>query len=163
MSASILRALSLGILLAGCAASFGCSSSALPSPPGGSPSGPSLTAIPGGSNAATQTDTAWGRIWDALPPSFPLPQGAIPTETRDGPITASFAVGASGEQAADLVQRGLRAAGYSVEALSGPFEDGSFVVDAVGAVPDCRVQVRLTPLSGTTRMAVMFGAGCPFE
>jgi hypothetical protein len=131
-----------------------------------------LTPVPGGSTAAspsgsieapTQTDTAWGRIWDGLPPSFPLPQGAVPTETGEGPFSASFAVGASGEQSAGLVQRGLQGAGYGIKAVSGPSEDGSFVIEAVGPAPACEVQVRLTPLSGTTHMAVMFGAGCPFE
>jgi hypothetical protein len=61
------------------------------------------------------------------------------------------------------VKAGLKQAGYSIEAASGPSEDGSLVVDAVGRTPECRVQVRLTPLSGTTSMVVMFGAGCPFQ
>lgn len=136
------------------------------------PAGPSLTPVPGGSNATsppsageppTQTDTEWGRIWDALPPSFPLPAGSVPTETGEGPVSATLAVGASADQAAKLVEGALTGRGYSIESASGPSEDGSFVIDAVGAAPECMVQVRLTPLSGTTSMAVMFGAGCPFE
>ena len=136
-----------------------------------SPSG-ALTPVPGGTNQPsgpvaptppTQTDTAWGRIWDSLPPSFPVPPEAIPTETVEGPVSASFAVGASADQAADLLVSGLGSAGYSIEGRSQPLEDGSVVIDAVGADPKCRVQVRLTPLSGTTQMIVMFGAACPFE
>jgi hypothetical protein len=128
--------------------------------------------VPGGSNPdtpppssaglPTQTDTEWGRIWDALPPSYPLPQGAVPTETGEGPTSGTFAIGASAEQAAELVQAGLVRAGFSIEARSDPSEDGSVVIDAVGATPDCHVQVRLTPLSGTTHMVVMYGAACPF-
>jgi hypothetical protein len=79
-----------------------------------------------------------------------------------GPASGSFAVGASAEQAAGLVRRGLEAVGYRIGGVTGPFEDGSLVLDAAGA-SDCRVQIRLTPLSGTTHMAVMYGAGCSFD
>jgi hypothetical protein len=160
------RALIVLILLAGCAGASGCSLSAPGPPTGTSPSGPSLTPVPGGATAEvppTWTDTTWGRIWDALPPSFPLPVGSVPTEPGEGPVSGTFAVGASAEQAADSVMAGLMRRRYTIEARSNPSEDGSVVIDAVGAAPDCRVQVRLTPLSGTTHMVVMFGAGCPFE
>lgn len=168
----------LSILVAGLVTTWGCGSSTAPSaspatPTGASPSAEaSLTPVPGGSTVATpqpsgepqtQTDTEWGRIWDALPPSFPLPPDAVPTETGEGPVSATLAVGTSAQQAADLVEGALANAGYSIEAASGPSEDGSFVIDAVGVTPECRVQVRLTPLSGTTSMVVMFGADCPFE
>ena len=150
----------------------GCSPAAPASPSEGSASGPSLTPVPGGptpesppssSELPTQTDTEWGRIWDALPPSFPVPEGSVPTETGEGPVSATFAVGASAEQAAEFVMAGRVEGRYTIEGRSNPSEDGSVVIDAVGAAPDCRVQVRLTPLSGTTHMVVMFGAGCPFE
>ena len=150
----------------------GCSFSAPASPTEHSASGPSLTPVPGGPTAVsppsssalpTQTDTEWGRIWDALPPSFPVPAGSVPTQTGEGPVSATFAVGASAEQAAEFVIAGLVRGRYTIEGRSNPSEDGSVVIDAVGAAPDCRVQVRLTPLSGTTHMVVMFGAGCPFE
>jgi len=162
---SRLRALIVPILLAG------CSMSASASPTRTFPSGPSLTPVPGGpiaesppsSELPTQTDTEWGRIWDALPPSFPLPGGSVPTETGVGPVSGTFAVGGSAEQAAEFVMVGLVRGRYTIEARSNPAEDGSVVIDAVGAAPGCRVQVRLTPLSGTTHMVVMFGAGCPFE
>lgn len=170
----------LSILVVGCVIAWGCGSSApsgTPLPPTEGASGslsaePSLTPVPGGSTVVTprpagepptQTDAEWGRIWDALPPSFPLPAGAVPTETGEGPVSATLAVGASAEQAAKLVEAGLRGAGYGVDANSDPSEDGSIVIDALGAAPGCIVQVRLTPLSGTTSMVVMFGAGCPFE
>ncbi len=91
----------------------------------------------------TQTDTEWGRIWDALPPSFPVPEGSVPTETGEGPVSATFAVGASAEQAAEFVMAGLVRGRYTIEGRSNPSEDGSVVIDAVGAAPDCRVQVRL--------------------
>lgn len=127
------------------------------------PGGVTAESPPSSSGLPTQTDTEWGRIWDSLPPSFPLPDGSVPTEISEGPVSATFVVGASGEQAAEFVMAGLVGARYTIEARSNPSEDGSVVIDAVGAAPDCRVQVRLMPLSGTTHMVVMFGAGCPFE
>jgi hypothetical protein len=56
----------------------------------------------------------------------------------------------------------LDAAGYRTD-QSGPLEDGTFVLDSTGTSSGCRVQTTLTPLSGTTLMTVMYGAGCPFE
>jgi hypothetical protein len=165
----------IAILAVGCWAVSACSPSATPtpssSPPASSPVGPSLTPVPGGSNVATppptgqlptQTDTEWGRIWDGLPPSFPLAAGSVPTETREGPASATLALGMSVEQASDLVVAGLIERGSRVD-RGDPSEDGSVVIDALGPAPACEIQVRLTPLSGTTSMVVMFGAGCPFE
>jgi hypothetical protein len=166
----------LSILAAICLIASGCSSS--PSvrpttPASASPStDPSLTPVPGGSTVATpppagvpttQTDAEWGRIWDALPPSFPLPPDAVPTDTREGPVSASLAVGMSAEQAADFMVARLTERGSRVDRQADPSEDGSVVIDALGPEPACEIQVRLTPLSGTTSMVVMFGAGCPFE
>ena len=160
----------LALVVAGCGATG-------PTPSSGTPgataeASPALTPVPGGTTQPsgpvepappTQTDTEWGRSWDALPPSFPVPPEAIPAEAFEGPASAAFAIGASGEQTADQLVSGLVSAGYSIEGRSQPLEDGSIVIDAIGADPACRVQVRVTPLSGTTRIVVMFGAGCPFE
>ncbi|HET9344228.1 MAG TPA: hypothetical protein VFO05_00895 [Candidatus Limnocylindrales bacterium] len=154
--------------------------SAQPSPtpatPGApTPAGPSptseLTPVPGGSTAAspilvsppTQTDTEWGRIWDALPPAFPLPPDAVPTETREGPASASLAVGAAADTTAGFMESALTAAGFSIESVEGPSEDGSYTLNAVGPDPGCQAQVRVVPLSGTTNVVVLYGAACPFE
>ena len=141
-----------------------------PSPsPTSTPSEATPTPVPGGStqpssslSAATQTATDWGRIWDSLPASFPRYPGAIPTETAGGPASASLAVGASADEAATNVQSLMEAGGFSTVGRTGPMEDGSFVIDSVGAA-GCRIQTRLTPLSGTTAMAILYGAECPFE
>lgn len=159
------------LVLAGLVGAVGCGSSTPSGPPAGSASpavAPSLTPVPGGSTGPgasglpSQTDTAWGRIWDALPPSFPLPPEAIPTETGEGPVSAQLSLGTSAEEAAAFMQAALEGARYSTEALSGPLEDGSIVIDSVGDTPECRVQTTLRPLSGTTLMTVRFGAECPF-
>jgi hypothetical protein len=131
---------------------------------------PSLTPVPGGSNAAspagsvsqTDTKTAIGRIWDSLPPSFPRLPGATPIETGSGPTSGTFAVGSNVADAVAAIKGGLTAQGLTVDAGS-PLEDGSVVLVANGGVnPACRIEVRFTPLSGTTTMAVLYGASCPF-
>ena len=139
--------------------------------PGASTSAPELTPVPGGSTGAspapvsppTQTDTEWGRIWDALPPGFPLPPDAVLTETREGPASASLAVGAAGQPTASFMESALIGAGFSIESTEGPMEDGSTTINAVGPDPACQVQVRVRPLSGVTNVVVLYGAGCPFE
>jgi len=162
-------ALSFAVLLLAVAA---CSPSAPSVTPRSSAVGTpaaSLTPVPGGtdrpasSGEPSQTDTDWGTIWDALPASFPIYPGSIPTETREGPVSASLAVGASAEEAFGFMQSALQSAGYKTESANGPFEDGSFVINSVSEAPGCAVETRLTPLSGTTQMTVMFGAQCPFE
>lgn len=129
--------------------------------PGGSAIEPSPATSPAGS--VTTTETEWGTIWDMLPAAFPVFPGAIPTEPIDGPASGAFAVPAGALEATAFMQSALETAGYSTEAQSGPFEDGSYVIDSVGATADCRVETRLAPLSGTTLMTVRLAAGCPFE
>lgn len=137
---------------------------ASPTPPGGGPT--PVPTVPGDSPDASapvgQTDTEWGRIWDALPDGFPRYPGSIPTETRAGPVSAEFAVGADPESITTWLQASLEGAGYSTEALSGPLEDGSLVIESI-ADEGCRVETVVTPLSGTTHVTVRFGAACPFD
>jgi hypothetical protein len=134
---------------------------------------PSLTPVPGGNSAGpspvsspvSQTDskTAIGLIWDELPASFPLIQGAVPVETGSGPTSGTFAVGSSVADAVADLEAGLRSQGLTVDAGS-PLEDGTVVLEAQGGPnPGCRIEVRFTPLSGTTMMAVLYGAACPFS
>jgi hypothetical protein len=143
-----------------------------PSPSPTTPPAPSLTAVPGGSSASaepapsvsqTNTDTEVGRIWDSLPPSFPRISGAEPIETGTGPTSGTFAVGTSREDAVATIRVGLAALGYNVD-VGSPLEDGSVVLDAGGGEdPECRIEVRFTPLSGTITMAVLYGSACPFS
>jgi hypothetical protein len=142
-----------------------------PAPVVTSPPPAELTPVPGGETASppgepgstpTQTDTAWGRIWDAVPDSFPRPAGSTPADSIAGPVSAAFSVGAGAQEATSAVKAGLDAAGYTTD-QSGPLEDGSFVLDSTGTRSGCLVQTTLAPQSGTTLMTVMYGAGCPFE
>ena len=112
---------------------------------------------------AGQTDTDWGRIWDSLPAAFPRYPGSTSAEAAaTGPASAVLAVqGVEAKTIADWTRSELEQATYSTEALSGPLEDGSFVLDSTGSAPGCRVQVSIAPLGGLATVTVRYGAGCP--
>lgn len=112
-----------------------------------------------------QTDTEWGRIWDSLPSGFPKYPGAtLSDEAATGPASAVYVV-EGGEPAAIATwfQQAFETATYSTDALSGPLEDGSYVLDSSGQDPACRLSVTIAPLGGTTSLTVMYGASCPHE
>ena len=54
----------------------------------------------------------------------------------------------------------MEGATYSTESLSGPLEDGSFVLDSVGD-GDCRIQTTIAPQGGLILVTVRYGAACP--
>jgi hypothetical protein len=58
------------------------------------------------------------------------------------------------------MQGALETATFTTEALSGPFEDGSLVLDSVGDA-GCRIQTTIAPLGGMTFVTVLYGAACP--
>ena len=120
-----------------------------------------VSASPAPSAAAGQTDTAWGRIWDALPPAFPAYPGAQPAQTGAGPASATLQLPAQVDVAADWTREALEAAGWTIAAANGPLEDGSFVIDATAA-GTCKAQVSIAPMGGVTIATVLVGAGCPF-
>lgn len=131
-----------------------------------SPAPPDPTPVPGSGDPATpvpssQTDTEWGRIWDTLPAAFPHYPGSVPTETGEGPASGRFAVPVDARTAATFMQQALETAAYSTDALSGPLEDGGFVLDSTGEDPACHVRTTIAPLGSTTVMTVMYGAACP--
>ena len=134
-----------------------------PTPRSAGPASPyGSTAEPSAAAADTQTDTAWGRIWDGVPVGFPIfPGSKIAGETSPEPVSARYSV-ATGDTAviATWMQTALENAGLRTEALSGPLEDGSFVLESVGEV-DCRVQVIVAPMGGLTFVTVRYGAACP--
>jgi len=134
-----------------------------------SPAPPAPTDVPGGGDRTAAPspgtfETAWGTAWDGLPPGFPVPTDALPADPgdpADGPVSGAFVVARSPDDVTQLMQTGLAAAGYSTEALSGPLEDGSLVIDSIGTDPACRVQTRVRELGGTTMITVLYGAACP--
>ncbi len=122
--------------------------------------GPTPPPLPG------TVETTWGTAWDALPAGFPLPPGLTPAEPgdpADEPSSAAFVVERNVDAVAEQARAGLVGAGYSIEALGGPAEDGSLVVDGVGGEPACRVRVTVRPLGGLTLVSVLLAAECPWE
>jgi len=112
----------------------------------------------------TQSDTEWGRIWDALPAGFPVYPDAVETEEAGAgePVSATFSSAAAADAIATWLQSRLELATFSTEALSGPLEDGSFVLDSVGD-EDCRIETTVAPAGDLTIITVRYGADCPFE
>ena len=115
------------------------------------------------SSPPTTTQTAWGRIWDDLPATFPTFPGAEPADTGAGPASAILTVPARTAVVVDWYRAALKTAGYEIEALGGPLEDGSTVIDAVGSDPSCRVQASIVPRGGTSTATILFAAACPFR
>jgi hypothetical protein len=110
----------------------------------------------------TTTETDWGAIWDAVPPDFPVPQGAEPTEANEA-VSVAWSVSGRPATIADSMVTALKAAGWSVEGASGPYEDGSQVIDAVRGAPECRAQVTVAPRGDEILVMVRYAAACPWQ
>lgn len=159
-------ALALGACTAGSTGSAGVSS---PEPASPSPTivGPTdVPTDPGASPAATlpgQSDTAWGRIWDAVPATFPTYPGQRPTETGEGPASAVLDVGdADPAEVASFYRSAFEFAGYATLASDGPREDGSFEIESTGETT-CRILTTITPMGGSTIVTILYRSDCPFE
>ncbi len=169
---SLLPILAIALALPGAACNPNTSSS--PSRSATTPSTapvPSLTAVPGGPSSPavsapaslpTTTETDVGRIWDALPPSFPTLPGQQPADPGAGPTSGSFVVNMTAEDAARAMAAALTSLGWTAD-VSSALEDGTVVLEAGGAREGCASEVRFTPMSGTVIMSVLYGAECPFS
>lgn len=173
-----LAVIATGLLL-GASLAAGCGSqpeTGSPSPassptPTASPATPGESGLPSPTpppsvapSLPSQSETTIGRIWDALPPSFPLPSGAEPTEIREPeePASGVFAVSGSAAEVAKTFREALEAKGFATAAANGPFEDGSYVIDSVGG-EGCRIRSTVRPMGDLTVLLVRYGAACPFE
>ena len=153
------------VLFAGCGPTPSTSGTPSTTPSGAPVAGPSPDDSAPAPSAAvgTQTDTAWGRIWDNVPSGFPrYPGSSVADDTSPEPVSATYAIAGGGDPAkiASWMQAALETATFSTEALSGPLEDGSFVLDSVGD-GGCRIQVVIAPMGGLTFVTVRYGAACP--
>ena len=112
--------------------------------------------------ARTQTETGWGRIWDAVPAGFPrFPTSAVADDVSPDPVSATYAVDNDDTaQIAGWMQNALETASLRTESLSGPLEDGGFVIESVGE-GECRIQTFVQPMGGLTFVIVRYGAACP--
>jgi hypothetical protein len=110
----------------------------------------------------TQTETDWGRIWDNVPSGFPrFPGSAVADPVSPEPVSATYTVANDDTaQISGWMQNALEAASFRTESLSGPLEDGGFVLESVGE-GDCRIQTSVRPMGGLTFVIVRYGAGCP--
>jgi hypothetical protein len=165
----------LGLIVATAVAVAGCGSSgaldASSLSPSSSPAGVATappeaatpSPVPSPSTGATQSDTAWGRIWDSLPASFPaVPGGTASEEGATGAASGVYTFqGQKAKDVAALMQRLLSSAGYSTLGLSGPLEDGSYVVDMSGQPQGCKVQASVDPTGSVTTLTILYGATCP--
>jgi len=122
-----------------------------------------LAAVTPTPSAATVVTVAWGKIWDQVPSSFPLPSDAEPAQPADpveGPSSGVFTTSLGVDKAAQGIEAGLTAAGWSLGAMTSG-EDGSRDISAVGVSPGCRSRVIVRPLGSVHFVTVYYGAGCP--
>jgi hypothetical protein len=165
------------------AAVFGCNSGAVASSPPVATSGatqtasdaasepaseePLGTAIPSNETSSpdfgdvTQTDTEWGRIWDALPRAFPRYPGSEASTDIGEPASGQFVVPTDVETATVWFKGALDVAGLRTT-VSGPLEDGSTRLDSVGP-RGCAVQTTFARTGDVTLETVLYGANCPFS
>jgi hypothetical protein len=136
--------------------------------PDDSPTAPPLTPVPGGAsedpvpppdNTGT-TQTEWGRILDAVPDTFPTYPGAEPADLPEGPNSGAWLTDAAIDDVVPWYRTAIEDAGFTIDNLSSPLEDGSRVLDVVGDLPECKAQVTFRPENGSTIIIVMYGAGC---
>jgi hypothetical protein len=153
------------------ALAFAACGPTVPTPPlptapatSGPTSSPDVTGSDGptGAPQAGQADTEWGRIWDRVPGGFPrFPGSTIADDAAPEPASLRYVVAeGDAQEIGAWMQSALETATYSTEGLSGPFEDGSVVLDSVGD-GDCRIQTTVAPLGGMTFVTVLYGAACP--
>jgi hypothetical protein len=112
--------------------------------------------------AVSQTDTDWGRIWDDVPAGFPrFPTSTVADDISPDPVSATYAVDNDDtSQIAGWLQSALETASLRTDSLSGPLEDGGFVIESMGQ-GDCRIQTSVQPMGGLTFVIVRYGAACP--
>jgi hypothetical protein len=168
-ASAIAAAIGLALLLGGCNRATatlnpGMAPSAIASDGSAGRSSPAASADASTSPLPVgQTDSDWGRIWDSLPTAFPVYPGAVPAEqAQTGPVSATLAV--AGREARAVVtwmQAELERSAYRTEALNGPLEDGSYVLESIGSPTECRVEVAVAPLGDLTLVTVRYGAACP--
>lgn len=131
---------------------------AVTAPVSGAPVSPTASSAVG----VGQSDTEWGRIWDGVPAGFPRFTGARDADdATPEPVSDAYAIdGGDGGEIAAWLQAAMEGATYSTEGLSGPLEDGSYVLDSVGD-GTCRIQTMVVPTGNLVLVTVRYGADCP--
>jgi hypothetical protein len=115
-------------------------------------------------NLPPKAETGWGEIWSAIPPSYPVPDGAEPAEAADGPVSGAYTVAANvgaPRVIAEFYRDAIEASGIGGTGLDGPLEDGSFTVWSSNGY-GCDSLVTILPRGEESLVTVLYGAGCPF-
>jgi len=182
-----LVAITLAVLVAACTASPGASSASSPAASAAhtaAPTAPTGTARPSASPTASAaaiespavsptdasqpaatpvgtTQTPWGRILDAVPAELPVfPGAAVADPPSGGAVSGAWTTKAPVSEVASWYHDALLAANWAKVDDGGVLEDGSHVLDVQGDLPECKAQVTVKPLGGSTMITVLFGAGC---
>jgi hypothetical protein len=116
-------------------------------------------------NLPGQSETDWGPIWDAVPPSYPVPEGAEPAEADHGPVSGAYTVAtdiSTARELADFYAAALDEGGFGGTGIDGPLEDGSFTVFSSSGY-GCDSQVTILPRGQESLITVLYGSLCPFE
>ena len=107
------------------------------------------------------TQTPWGRILDAVPGEFPVfPDATVADPPADGAVSGAWVSKAPVSEVATWYRDALQAANFAKVDLGSPLEDGSRVIDVQGDLPECKAQLTVKPLGGSTIITVLYGAGC---
>ncbi len=109
------------------------------------------------------TETAFGRVWDALPPSWPTFPGQSESEVGSD-ASAHLVLHGKPEDLARFLRDELVARGWKVD-VGSTLEDGTVVVDATGAASGCKAEAQFTPNSPGSDAGgalIYYGAACPF-
>jgi hypothetical protein len=166
MVIAMIVALTIALAACGYGDEGGQSSGTLP--PGSVPAAPVATVepteAPGTTSPMSQSDAEWGPIWDAVPATFPVPDGAKPTEPDKGPVSAAYTVPlgrSTARQVAEFYRDGLDERGYSAT-LDGPLEDRSLTVWSSNGY-GCDALVTILPRGNESLITVLYGTGCGFE
>lgn len=116
-------------------------------------------------NLPGQSDTDWGPIWDAVAPSYPVPEGAKPADAATGPVSGAYTVATSvstARQVADFYASALEEANFGGTGIDGPLEDGSFQVWS-STSDGCNSRVTILPRGQESLITILYGTLCPFE
>lgn len=116
-------------------------------------------------NLPPQSETAWGRIWNAIPPSYPVPEAAKPADPDHGPVSGAYTVAsklATARAIAEFYRDAIEERGIGGTGLDGPLEDGSFTVWSSNGY-GCESFVTILPRGSESLITVLYGAGCDFN
>ncbi len=126
---------------------------------------PAPTHLAGPSGSPGTIDTSTGKVWDALPASFPIYPGLEAAPQPGMPTSGNLAM--AGDHTSELVSwygKALVLAGYDVGAPSPALEDGTrhLVAHRTGQ-SGCAVDVAIAPTGTMTFVSIGFGTGCAFS